>query len=142
MISDFPRVMSEIRRLFLAIGILLLATRDDGAERINQEGRILGPAPEVSMPTLFNTPEADALVSAMQIMPVSNPWNEDVSQRPRLANSDAMIAQIKSDLSPTRQNLRAFYEMNYVLVPGQSAAANDSFSRLPGRIRSRWRHVS
>lgn len=53
-----------------------------------------------------------------------------------------MIAQIKSDLSPTRQNLRAFYEMNYVLVPGQSAAANDSFSRLPGRIRSRWRHVS
>jgi len=34
----------------------------------------------------------------MQIMPVTNPWNEDVSQRPRLANSDAMIAQIKSDL--------------------------------------------
>jgi len=29
---------------------------------------------------------------------VTNPWNEDVSQRPRLANSDAMIAQIKSDL--------------------------------------------
>ena len=45
MISDFPRVMSEIRRLFLAIGILLLATGDGGAERINQEGRILGPAP-------------------------------------------------------------------------------------------------
>jgi len=28
MISDFPRVISEIRRLFLAIGILLLATRE------------------------------------------------------------------------------------------------------------------
>jgi hypothetical protein len=117
MISDFPRIMSEVRRLFLAIGILLLATRDSGAERINQEGRILGPAPQVSTPTLFNTPEADAVVSAMQIMPVTNPWNEDISQRPRLANSDAMIAQIKSDLSPTRQTLRAFYEMNYVLVP-------------------------
>jgi len=75
MISDFPRVMSEIRRLFLAIGILLLATRDGGAERINQEGRILGPAPQVTRPTLFNTPEADAVVSAMQIMPVTNPWN-------------------------------------------------------------------
>jgi hypothetical protein len=60
MISDFPRVMSEIRRLFLAIGILLLATGDGGAERINQEGRILGPAPQVARPTLFNTPEADA----------------------------------------------------------------------------------
>jgi hypothetical protein len=116
-ISDFPRVTSEIRRLFLAIGILLLATRDGTAERINQEGRILGPAPQVARPTQFNTPEADAIVSAMQIMPVTNPLNEDISQRPRLANSDAMIAQIKSDLSPTRQNLRAFYEMNYVLVP-------------------------
>ena len=37
MISDFLRVMSEIRRLFLAIGILLLATREGGAERINQD---------------------------------------------------------------------------------------------------------
>ncbi len=72
----------EIRRLFLAIGILLLAWS----------------RPQVARPTLFNTPEADAVVSAMQIMPVTNPWNEDVSQRPRLANSDAMIAQIKSDL--------------------------------------------
>src|SRR5205814_9455771 len=90
--------MSEVRRLFLAIGILLLATRNSGAERINQEGRILGPAPQVSTPTLFNTPEADPIVSAMQIMPVTNPWNEDISQRPRLANSDVMIAQIKSDL--------------------------------------------
>jgi len=43
MISDFPRVMSEIRRLFLAIGILLVATKGGGAERINQEGRILPP---------------------------------------------------------------------------------------------------
>jgi arabinogalactan endo-1,4-beta-galactosidase len=30
----------------------------------------------------------------MQIMPVDNPWNEDVSRRPRLTNSDAMIAQM------------------------------------------------
>jgi len=58
--------MSEIRRLFLAIGILLLATRD-GAERINQEGRILGPALQVSTSTLFNTPEADAVVSAVSL---------------------------------------------------------------------------
>jgi hypothetical protein len=131
MISDFPRVMSEIRRLFLAIGILLLATRDGGAERINQEGRILGPAPQVARPTLFNTPEADTIVSAMQIMPVTNPWNEDISQRPRLANSDAMITQIKSDLSPTRQNLRAFYEMNYVLVPDNQLRLTIPFLDYP-----------
>ena len=131
MISDFLRVMSETRRLFLAIGILLLATRHGGAERINQEGRILGPTPVVSTPTLFNTPEADAVVSAMQIMPVTNPWNEDISQRPRLANSDAMIAQIKSDLLPTRQNLRAFYEMNYVLVPDNQPRLTIPFLDYP-----------
>jgi len=66
-ISDFPRVTSEIRRLFLAIDILLLATRDGAAERINQEGRILAPALQVSTSTLFNTPEADAVVSAVSL---------------------------------------------------------------------------
>ena len=100
--------MTRIRRLFPALLAWLLIAGEGVAERINQEGRILGPAPIVSTPTLFNTPEADAIVSALQIMPVTNPWNEDISQRPRLANSDAMIAQIKSDLAATRQTLRAF----------------------------------
>ena len=87
------------------------------AERINHEGRILGPEPTVTAPTLFNTAAADALVSAMQIMPRDNPWNEDISRRPVHPNSDAIIAQITSDLSSSRRTLRPFYEMNYVLVP-------------------------
>jgi len=86
-------------------------------ERINQEGRILGPAPAVTNSILFNTPAADAVVSAMQILPLDNPWNEDISRRPALTNSDAMIQQIMSDLLSTRRTLRAFYEMNFVLVP-------------------------
>src|SRR6202171_2797875 len=86
------------------------------AERINQEGRILGPAPTVTTPTLFNTSQADAIVAAMQIFPVTNAWNEDISRRPLLSNSDAMIAQIKADLV-SHQTLQPFYEMNYVLVP-------------------------
>ena len=87
------------------------------AERINHEGRILGPEPTVSAPTLFNTAAADAIVSAMQIMPRDNPWNEDISRRPVHPNSDAIITQITSDLSSSRRTLRPFYEMNYVLVP-------------------------
>ena len=87
------------------------------AERINHEGRILGPEPVVTTPTLFNTPEADAIVSAMQIMPTDSPWNEDISRRPLLPNSAAMIARIQADLSASRQTLRPFYEMNFVLVP-------------------------
>src|SRR5437879_9108166 len=100
------------RRFILWIAAFLSLVAAVRAERINQEGRILGPAPVVTTPTLFNTSQGDALVSAMQIFPVTNPWNEDISRRPLLANSDAMIAQIKADLSANRQTLRAFYEMN------------------------------
>jgi hypothetical protein len=100
------------------------------AERINQEGRILGPAPVVAAPTLFNTPQADAIVSAMQIFPVTNPWNEDISRRPLLSNSDAMIAQIKADLT-SHQTLQPFYEMNYVLVPDDQPRVTIPFLDYP-----------
>jgi hypothetical protein len=87
------------------------------AERINQEGRILGPVPVVTNSVLFNTPQADSILSAMQIFPVTSAWNEDITRLPVLGNSDAMIAQIIADLSSTRRTLRAFQEMNFVLVP-------------------------
>jgi hypothetical protein len=110
--------------------VLLFLTSLARAERINQEGRILGPAPVVTAPLLFNTPAADAIVAAMQIMPRDNPWNEDISRRPILANSDAMIAQIKTDLG-TRQTLQPFYEMNYVLVPDTQPRVTIAFLDYP-----------
>jgi hypothetical protein len=111
--------------------IFLLLTSLARAERINHEGRILGPTPVVTAPTLFNTPAADAIVSAMQIMPRDNPWNEDISRRPVHANSDAIIAQITSDLSSSRRTLRPFYEMNYVLVPDNQPRVTIPFFNYP-----------
>jgi hypothetical protein len=96
--------IAHCRLIAVALAISLPAR----AERINQEGRILGPAPLATTSTLFNTPEADAIVAAMQIMPVTSAWNEDISRRPVLANSAAMIAEVKSDLLSSRQTLRAF----------------------------------
>jgi hypothetical protein len=116
-----------MRRVLLLLFSLTCVAR---AERINHEGRILGPAPVVTAPTLFNTPAADAIVSAMQIMPRDNPWNEDISRRPILSNSDAMIAQIKADLG-TRQTLQPFYEMNYVLVPDNQSRVQIPFLDYP-----------
>ncbi|MEP6685330.1 MAG: hypothetical protein ABJB22_01020 [Verrucomicrobiota bacterium] len=101
------------------------------AERINQEGRILGSLPAVTTSTLFNTPQADAIVAAMQIMPVTNSFNEDISRQPLLANSAVMIAQIKSDLLASRQTLRPFYEMNYVLVPNSQPRVTIPFLDYP-----------
>jgi hypothetical protein len=104
------------------------------AERINQEGRILGAVPVVTTPTLFNTPAADGILSAMQILPVTNAWNEDISRRPLLPNSDAMIAQICADIAAkgaNRQSLRVFQEMNFVLVPDSQPLVPIAFVVYP-----------
>jgi hypothetical protein len=105
------------RSLELTTFGLLLVGQGVSAERINQEGRILGPPPVVTNAVLFNTAQADAIVSAMQIFPVTNAWNEDISHRPVLPNSDAMIAQIIADLATNNRTLRVFQEMNFVLAP-------------------------
>jgi hypothetical protein len=101
------------------------------AQRINQEGRILAPLPVVTNAILFNTAQADAVVAAMQIFPVSNSWNENITLRPVLSNSDAMIAQIISDLSTNRRTLIAFQEMNFVLVPDSQARQQITFVDYP-----------
>ena len=101
------------------------------AERINHEGRILGPPPVVTTPTLFNTAAGDAIVSAMQIMPVDSAWNEDISQRPIHSNSDGVIAQIINDLASNRRTLRPFFEMNYVLVPDDQPRISIPFFNYP-----------
>jgi hypothetical protein len=97
------------------------------AERINQEGRILGAMPIVTNAILFNTTNADAILSAMQILPVTNPWNQNISNQPVLTNSDAMIGQIGADLSASRQKLFLFQEMNYVLAPDSQPLAPFDF---------------
>jgi hypothetical protein len=102
---------------FIAVLILLLSALRLPAERINQEGRILGAAPVVTNSILFNTTNADAVVSAMQIFPVTNPWNECISNRPVLVNSDAMIGQIYTNVGSSHRVLELFPEMNFVLVP-------------------------
>jgi hypothetical protein len=121
-----------MRRIFATASIALLTVNNVLAEgRINQEGRILGPLPVVTNSILFDTSNADAVVSAMQIFPVTNPWNEDVSRLPVLTNSDAMIAEIMSDLSSSRRTLIAFYEMNYVLVPDNQPLVSVDFFNYP-----------
>jgi hypothetical protein len=87
------------------------------AQRINHAGRILGPLPTVTNAVSFNTPQSDDILSRLQIFPVDNAWNEDISRRPLLTNSAAMMSQIVTDLQSTRRTVRAFFEMNFALVP-------------------------
>ena len=105
-------------KFVLSVSVLILcAAFPAAAERINQDGRILGTLPVVTNAILFNTTNADAVLATMQIFPVTNPWNECISNRRVLANSTAMISQITNDLATNRQTLRMFKEMNFVLAP-------------------------
>jgi hypothetical protein len=115
-----------VKRL-LNFAVLIFLAASSHAERINQEGRILGAVPVVTNSILFNTNYADAVVSNLQIFPVTNPWNEDISRRPLLANSDAMIAQINSDVGSSHRGLELFQEMNFVLVPDNQTLVSNKF---------------
>src|SRR5580693_6239413 len=110
-----------IAGLFLTLSALPLP-----AERINQEGRILGALPVVTNAILFNTTNADAVVAAMQIFPVTNPWNECVSNLPVLPNSDAMMQNILTNVGSSHRVLELFQEMNYVLVPDNQALVSNN----------------
>ena len=116
---------------FSIVVLLLLSDLRLPAERINQEGRILGPLPVVTNAIVFNTTNADAVVSALQVFPVTNPWNECISNRPVLANSDAMIAQIMANLSASHRTLVTEFEMNYVLVPDSQPLMPIDFFNYP-----------
>jgi hypothetical protein len=129
---------SRRRWHILPIVWLLLhpVTASRAAERINHEGRILGAIPAVTSPILFNTAEADAVIASLQIYPRDNAWNEDVSNRPALTNSQAMIHLIATNLATGgtgRTNMRAFQEMNFVLVPPNQPLVPITFVTYPAQ---------
>ncbi len=68
--------------------------------------------PEIKTPVLFNTPEADKILAALQVFPPDNPWNEDISKLPVLPNSKEIIATIGTD-----KKLAYNLDMGFVIVP-------------------------
>ena len=68
--------------------------------------------PKFDAPLQFDSPEADAILSALEVFPPDNPWNIPVDAWPVAANSKAMIAAIGGN-KPLRYNP----DMAFVLVP-------------------------
>ena len=68
--------------------------------------------PKFDQPLHFNTPEADAILAALEVFPSDNPWNIPVDAWPVAPNSAAMIAAI-GGAKPLRYNP----DMGFVLVP-------------------------
>jgi hypothetical protein len=90
---------------------LCIAAAADAPSR-HSSGRDLPPMPAIKKPVMFDTPEADKILAALQVFPADSPWNEDVSRLPLLANSKAMIAGIGAD-----KGLAFNSDMGFILVP-------------------------
>jgi hypothetical protein len=70
------------------------------------------PTPEITRPVMFNTPQADRILSSLQVFPPNNPWNEDISLRPVDRNSKNLIASVGAEKS-----LAFNLDMGFILVP-------------------------
>lgn len=68
--------------------------------------------PKIDKPILFDTPEADAICSALEIFPPNNPWNLVVEDWPLHPNSKNIIDSIGAS-KPFRYNP----DMGFVLIP-------------------------
>ena len=98
---------------------LLLTSLVTAEEHINHEGRKLPPLPPITAPVMFNTPEADAILTAMQIFPTNSGWNEDISKCPVLPTSAQMIAKLG-----VTQSLKYNSDMAFIIVPPNQPRIN------------------
>src|SRR5438094_9712252 len=80
--------------------------------------------PAIKAPVMFNTPEADKILAALQVFPPDNPWNEDISKLPLLPNSKEMIATIGTD-----KKLAYNLDMSFIIVPPEQ-------KKVPVKIKS------
>jgi hypothetical protein len=98
--------MLRTMRVRTATAVLLVAAAGLAADRARP------PMPRITKPLMFDTPEADAVLAALQVFPADNWWNRDVSALPLHENSAQMIAGIGAD-KPLEYNL----DMGFVIVP-------------------------
>jgi hypothetical protein len=99
----------------------LLIFRGIGAYAVAQE-----PVFEIRQPVMFNTPEADRILSSLQVFPPDNPWNEDISNRPVRANSRKIIEAIGAE-KPLAFNS----DMGFILVPPDQKRVDVKITAYP-----------
>ncbi|HVK12126.1 MAG TPA: hypothetical protein VM597_25465 [Gemmataceae bacterium] len=68
--------------------------------------------PAVTKPVPFDTPEADAILAALEVFPPNNPWNLLVEDWPLHPNSKALVASVGPD-----KVFRYNPDMSFILVP-------------------------
>ena len=84
------------------------------------------PMPKITQPVLFGTPEADRILSSLQVFPADNAWNQDISRMPIHSNSARIIASIG-----TEKSLGYNLDMNFVIVPEDQKRVPVKILRYP-----------
>ncbi len=93
----------------------------------NHEGRVLPPMSKITKPVMFNTPEADRILAAMQVFPKDNPWNKDITKNPVHPNSDNIIASLGAD-----KRFQYNSDMCFIIVPPDQPRIKVEFTPYPG----------
>jgi len=70
------------------------------------------PTLAIASPVMFDTPEADRILSGLQVFPPDSAWNEKIGDRPVDPASDAIVGSIGRD-----DHLGFNLDMNFVIVP-------------------------
>ena len=99
-----------MRKRWRTLGLLALGGL--AATLAAAAARTRPPLPEITKPLMFDTPEADAVLAALQVFPPDNPWNQDVSGLPLHPDSARIIATIGAEKS-----LGYNLDMGFIIVP-------------------------
>lgn len=94
----------------------------DGPSKAPGESR----APAITKPVEFYTPEADALLSKLQVFPPDHAINQSVEQWPRHPKSKEIVESIGVD-KPLRGNT----DMGFILVPPDQAPVDVKVVEYP-----------
>ena len=101
-----------MRKQLVGLGGILVLAVCVGVVRLGRGAPDPTKMPAVTRPVMFDTPEADRILAALQVFPPDNAWNQDVSAWPLHPNSKNIIASIGVN-KPLRYNP----DMGFVLVP-------------------------
>ena len=83
--------------------------------------------PVVKQPVLFNTPQADEILSALEVFPPDNAFNQVIETWPLHPNSQRMVVSMGRD-KPLRYNT----DMGFVLVPPDQPRVPVKIVEYPG----------
>lgn len=70
------------------------------------------PMPPIKAPIMFDTPEADRILAALQVFPPDNPWNQDISSLPAHRDSAKIVGSIGAD-----KHIDFNLDMCFIIVP-------------------------